>query len=399
MLRKYVNNSIDRILCRQVISPVEVLGRYLAIHYMHQWYDTEDFSTTRRFSTQEAVPYIRRDWQKIVWREDQGKYISDIIRNFRRVDDASKQISHMADLIERFPELLKMACDPSPTPRANWRHVSNGLKARAARVLRTEIYYPHYLFRYDFHPIVPSDDSLALFVKGLTKILPLLPIELAQSVCHGLRYSKDQPLETQRSDETSNELLREFGSMGLKESSLSELCSNFSPGIDSTKLLQDIQTAVEGMAFVYTLPDRVSEMKSRVLKTRWTPWSPDPFRSTFIATDPDQPRAGKHTQSISSTHAPVFLSPPAAHLDVLSPVKHDSECLRLYTESYRAWYPKEEFQWLEAYCRTVRSLEQIEHGGNINYERALDRQAEVDKRIQRKRGHDELKTRKDDQET
>lgn len=381
LLRKYVDNSIDRILCRQVISPVGVLGKYLATHYMHQWYDTDNFSTTRHFSTQEATSHVIRDWRKIVWREDPTKYMSDNVRNFRRVDGASEQISHMADLIEKYPELLRMACDPSPMPRANWKHVSNGLKARAARALRSRRYYPSYLFHYDFLPIVPSDDSLALFVTGLTKILHLLPIEVVQSVCHGLGYTVGRPLETQNSDETSNKLLREFSSMRLKESSLSELCSNLGKGLDSKKLLQDIQTAVEGMAFVHTLPDRASGMKSHVLRTRWTPWSPDPFRSTLVATDPDQLREGKSTQSISSTHAPVFLSPPAAHLDVLSPVKHDSECLHLYTETYRAWYPKEEFEWLEAYCRTVRSLEQIEHGGNINYQRALDRQAEVDKRI------------------
>lgn len=182
--------------------------------------------------------------------------------------NASEQISGMAGLVETYPELLKMACDPSPLPRANWKHVVGALKSKASCILRSREYHPAYTFRYDLHPIVPTDDSLAFFLAGMTKILHALPRWLAQPVGCDLNHDADQPLKSDNSNSDGNALIQDLNTLQLSETSVSELLSGANEGRYSNSVLKDIETAVEGMAFVYTMPDVTTGIKPRVLRTR-----------------------------------------------------------------------------------------------------------------------------------
>ena len=340
--------------------------------------------------SQRELRYLSSEGKPDVpWQSSEGyaKYMKDLAkRRWGLLMSVSKQLSRMADLVETYPELLKMACDPLPVPRANWKHVVGGLRARASRVDPSKEGHLDcaYLFRYDLFQFVPSDESLKLFVAGIVKMLQGLPAEFLQVLGCGLHRGASQTTTYDNDDNRSYPLVQNFSFMGLSDTPFSKICLEADGNLDPIIVLNDMRTAVEGMAFVHTLADKYTDIKPRVLRTRWTPWSTDPFRAKSLIAESAQQTTLSTESSSRKKHTPVFMRPPAPHLDILSPEKLDKKCLRFYTLRSLCLHSPDEFEWIEAFCRTVRFLERLEHGGNFAYRRALDRQAQLDAEKQRK---------------
>lgn len=276
-----------------------------------------------------------------------------------------EQLSSMADLIEEYPEILKKASDPHPEPRPNWKHTVKYLRNLASKSNRDERQFGTWpyqkpdacpaFFRSHVFPLVPSDKSLTIFVIGVTKLLPFLPTWFAGIM--------DPSIRNDHTYYPSHAV----SSLRLFRSNFAELCFRVDKSLYPYSVLKDIETAVVGMALVHTLPDTSTGSLPVVLRTKWTPWSAEPYRTSLKASPLEQ--------------KPLFVSPPLPHLDALPSEKLDKRCIRFYMPTVRDLHSPREFEWLEAFCSTVRFFERMEHGRNLGYENALEQQRQIDLRI------------------
>ncbi len=373
-LQIYLAQAIQRILTDEEIIYHECLkhsGRrrrldlrdYLKMHYLQDWdTPTTDQVTFSNSRLNEAPEGARNQTPPSYFQHMEESTV--LVRH--------KQLVAMANLIRKYPEILKRAYDPHPEPRPNSKHTVNYLKGLASEFdkdIRKRYKWTPYVkanvcpsfFRSDIFPLVPSDKSLALFVTGVINLLPVLPRWLAEIVSP----SVDGDL-TQHLPQTSS-------SVRLFATPFAKVCLRVDESLYPYNILKDIKTAVEGMALVHILPGEHIEYKPRVLRTRWTPWSADPYRQSL------------DRNASQLEQKPVFLSPPLPHLDVLPPGKLDKQCIRFYMPTVHELHSLKEFEWLEAFCRTIRFLEKMEHGGNPGYERALEQQRQIDLRIRENR--------------
>ena len=372
----YLVKAIERILTsptgraysnvagQDVEAGTRDLQRYLKVQCQQDWSpQTSDTASS-------SIAHLKG---ALVWTETRYKPIR--IRRFEPICALrAQQMACMAELVEEYPELLKKSSDPSPEPRLNWKHLVNSLKRNA---LRPSLYaqgkiHQHgvdqgcfhgaQFFSDDIFPLVPSDKSLALFVVGISKILPFLPRELAEIVA------------PDRSSESKKDSTQNSSSVRLFATPFSKLCLRVDEGVYPPNVLKDIRTAVNGMAFVHTKPDSDTGIKPRVLRTRWTPWSTEPCRGRYPTSEPLDQAASPFDSFQFLGHRPIFLSPLYPHLDILPPSKLDKRCIRFYTRTYRTLYPHQEIEWLKGFCRTVKFLEKVmDYAVNPAYQQATVR--------------------------
>ena len=367
-IRIYLIRAIESILtrpgttaCPDVVGPQKGFQELTAGN-VHRYLEAQCQNPERSDKAFSSVVYLER-----ILRRTGTENKPYWFRQFERPIFAlrAEQMACMADLVEEYPELLKEASDYSSEPRPNWKHLVSNLRARAYRptkCTRMEKYsHPNvhecshgaYLFRYDLFPLVPSDKSLALFVLGMTKILPALPAELVEVM--GPYLCRDSNRPSLPTDDPSHK----SSSVRQVNEPFAKLCLSTDKGLYPPNMLKDIKIAVEGIAFVHTLPDGDTGIKPTILRTRWTPWSAEPFRGQYpIIESLDQ-----ETSTLESfkfvDHYPVFMSPPCPHLDRLPPDKLDKRCERFYMPNYWNLHSLREFEWLGAFCRTVRFLEKV----------------------------------------
>ena len=380
-LQIYANKALRRLLTDQKIAcencpgnldpSMENLRDCLRLDYSQDW--DAQIKDTMNFS---------RAQLKEIFESARGK---DILFYFKPPKKSLKmlrkeQFALMADLIETYPEILKRASDPQPNPSPNWRHVMKLLTNHSSRVQnhlpRRWTTYSHpasqgpFLFRFDMLPIVPSDKSLALFVAGVAKVLPLLPKELAEIIAP--EVLKDVPCRPELVPNASS-------STRLFATPFARFCLEIDNSLYPPTILQDIKTAVKGMAYVYLSPHgAATEPQPKVLRTRWTPWSAERYRTALPLPHPLDSKEPSSNPSHLMTQNPVFLSLPYDHLDILPPVKLDKYNIRFYIPTSREVYPLKEFEWLTTFCRMVRFFERMEQGCNPSYDEALKQQARFD---------------------
>ncbi|KAI4198465.1 MAG: hypothetical protein LQ350_005260 [Teloschistes chrysophthalmus] len=177
----------------------------------------------------------RRDWFWLMAKPYSYQALChrwELTADAQRIINQSRaaQLHKMAEIINRYSDLVKGFTDPSQQPRWNVQHTVSKLHQVAEQTSKEQWLNRAQKFRYfKYHrvPLVPFDWCLRLFIR---------------EVC-----ASPQAQELR-----------------------------FPPNIDA-----DIKTAIDGMAFVYTTtePDVRDPPPSKVIRTKFTPWSaPDWLR-------------------------------------------------------------------------------------------------------------------------
>ena len=119
-------------------------------------------------------------------------------------------------------------------------------------------------------------------------------------------------------------------------------------------IIQDINTAIADIAYVYTMPDRdLNDKAPKVFRTKFTPWSAAPFNRPFPGISaPDCDPESLYVE-------PVFMSPPLPHHELADATKIETSALHRYLFPLREvqTYYEKDFNWLEAYLRAVGYME------------------------------------------
>ena len=203
----------------------------------------------------------------------------------------SVQLLKMADLLIQFPTMLKKASDPSQIRRRNNNHVALRLRKEAYNVLHdqplTLHYRPREWFMFDHFALVPFDSCLELFVHMLDK------------------YPLDGGV------------------------------SNIYP----ISIVRDIHTAIEGLAYVYTLSDLWTGKKPEILRTKHTPYSATPFNS------------------YSGDYVSIFTSPPHQHFYRLEPWRMGQEISGDKNKYRLQPHHEKEIIWLGAFLRACAYMQ------------------------------------------
>ena len=135
------------------------------------------------------------------------------------------QLHRMAELFKTFPTMLKRASDSSKISPWSPSHNISVVRREASTVLNDRqssiCFIIRQLFKFEHFPLVPVDSCLRLFIKVLDKLA--LP----------------------RGDS----------------------------GVYALAVMQDIQTAIEGLAYVFTLPDPVTRKEPKIFRTKYNPYS------------------------------------------------------------------------------------------------------------------------------
>ena len=204
----------------------------------------------------------------------------------------SKQLLRMADMIEKHPEMLKLASDPSQEPRRNIHHVVMGLRHRAKKALNVRFLSDDakgsaYL-KYEHFGLVPFD-------KDLEKLIQIIG---------------SQPyLETLEDDPTGT----------VRVVTVPFFNHRFE--IDN----DDIECVLDGLSSVYPKP-LFRTYQNRIKRVAYT----GPF----------------------SCGKPVFLCPPVPHDKLFNPDKksYDSR------DTLVLPHDEKEFEWLEAFLKSCDYL-------------------------------------------
>ena len=343
----------------------------------------------------------------------------------RRSNNARKsaQIAKTANIFESFPTSMKKTSDPSPLARPNSNHIVSNLRSYSDVFARRDEYPKkrprtsgNHLFRFDLFPIVPVDAWLRLFVDTLKRH----PLPSHQIIKHAYPASSEfSEVSAEYPEQNENPeayLSQAVQSLSITSTSCIEVQPtavkklNYPPHI-----IENIEIAIAGMAYVYTLPDKSTGWHPKVLRTKYTPWSADPFRKPFPtkktntsdATQTEQPAAkspwadfpsnkppprptltprkkGKMKQQeprgggltprpvktlqyplpTNQHQEPIFMAPPYRHFKTAEArVKVDDGDVKYYYDTgiERTHRHEMEFEWLEAFlnaCDFMRGINQ-----------------------------------------
>ncbi len=321
-----------------------------------------------------------------------------------------KQVMKTIDIYQRWSSCVKKASDPAQERahsnpqhlKSVLRHYATTLCVRPTKKKKRARWAGDHLFRHGLLPLVPFDASLRLFIRTLWKY-PFLNAHIT-----GARG--DNPLF-----DAFN--LLDINSKDVEIDDAAKLYTVYPPHI-----VKDIHTAIKGMAYVYTLPDVKTGHRATVLRTKYTPWSAEPFRmpeprtyylsraalvvknrpslhkkapspwAAFPSNEPPElllgtktPRNEQHTRKKStcpsrhtsepqevlvpsltptiwdfSGEQPIFLSPPYPHLVDVNPRKIHASAVSSRAVTLRNQYHEKEFEWLEAYLRACRFMEGLD---------------------------------------
>ena len=361
---------------------------------------------------------ISQDWHENTLESMQGFWEQRKTRHQGSNAYRSTQIARIADIFESFPANMKKTSDPSLVARPNSDHIISTLRSYSNVFARKKFRSGRYsrisgnhLFRFDLFPIVPIDAWLRLFVDTLNKH----PLPSNHSTEHADPASSntfeslaDLPVEK---EDTEAQLMRALKPLSITSTSCAEaqLLALEQPAYPPY-IMKCIKTAIAGMAYVYTLPAKSTKRYPKVLRTKYTPWSADPFRKPFDAaasltrnetptndsnptdqptTSPwadfpsnkprprepglksiqtrkmkpreaaqvPTPRAPKILPFPLPTNAhqePVFMAPPYRHFETMEArVKVDFEDVKYYYDAGTAHthHHEMEFEWLEAFLK------------------------------------------------
>lgn len=342
----------------------------------------------------------------------------------RRSNNARKsaQIAKTANIFESFPASMKKMSDPSPLARPNSNHIVSSLRSYS-NVFAMKDKYPNkrprtsgnHLFRFDLFPVVPIDAWLRLFVDTLEKHpLPSHQIiEHAYPVTsHCFEVLAESP---EQNEDTEAHLFQAVQSLSITDTSCVEAQPTAVRQLSyPPDIIENIETAIAGMAYVYTLPDKSRGWYPKVLRTKYTPWSADPFRKPFltnetntcdaIQTEQQQPakspwsdfpsnkappvptltpgkkgkmkrqeargeltsRPAKTLQYPLPTNQheePIFMAPPYRHFKTAEArVKVDDADVKYYYDTgiEHTHRHEKEFEWLKAFLNACESMRGIE---------------------------------------
>lgn len=365
---------------------------------------------------------ISQDWHRNTLEDMQQFW--ERKQDGRRSNNARKsaQIDQTADIFECFPAGMKKTSDPSPLARPNSNHIVSNLRSYSNVFARKDKYPKirpwrsgNHLFQFDIFPIVPVDAWLRLFVDTLKKH----PLPSHQIIKHADPASSDllegSAASPEQIEDPEAHLSQAVQSLSITSTSCVEaqptavMQLSYPPHI-----VKNIETAIAGMAYVYTLPDKSTGWHPKVLRTKYTPWSADPFRKPFPtnetntsdAIQTEQPAAKSPWADFPSNEAPpkptltprkkgkmkrqearggltprpakilpyplptnqhqepIFMAPPYRHFKTAeSKVKVDVEDVKYYYDTgiEHTHRHEKEFEWLEAFlnaCDFMRGLEE-----------------------------------------
>ena len=353
------------------------------------------------------------DMQEFWERKQEGRWSN----NARK----SAQIAKTANIFESFPAGMKKTSDPSPLARPNSNHIVSKLRSYS-KVFTRKDRCPesrprgsgHHLFRFDLFPIVPVDAWLRLFVDTLKRH----PIPSHQIIKHAnpaisnlFEVLAESP---ERNEDPEAHLSQAMQSLSITSTSCVEAQPTAVRELDyPPRIIRNIETAIAGMAYVYTLPDKSTGWHPKVLRTKYTPWSADPFRKPFHTNETNASDAIQTEQSAKSPWAdfpsnkapprptltprkkgkmkrqeacggltprpvktlpyplptnqhqePIFMAPPYRHFETVEAgVKVDVGDLKYYYDIgiEHTHRHEKEFEWLEAFlnaCDFMRGLEE-----------------------------------------
>lgn len=284
------------------------------------------------------------------------------------------QLVRMADLLRKYPTMLKNLTGSSQKKRPETEDTVSSLKSLAEVVRRDKCFessvsFDTY-FRYHLLPIVPFDAYLRLFVQTLNQ-QPLCPSKW-------LQYSAD------------------IAALSWTEATQSPYPEN---------IFNDVKIVVAGLAYVYTIPQPGSGVSSpQVLRTKFTPYSDVLFQRRYVSEGDTRPRlltyftttpagyvhwqpksqdfaAGnfpdwaipyKNQRVLSSEVSwvesarpedcwdprhehPVFTRPPGENIGKLLVHKVENRALPDWKKLLP--YHEKELEWLEAFLRVVTFME------------------------------------------
>ena len=182
------------------------------------------------------------------------------------------QLLRMAALMERHPTLLKESTNSLQHPCEGTQrltakaHTSAFLCFRYARGdYKTLCYIRQNSFKYDHFPLVPFDHLLGLFIKKVAAMKDTFPIHLRKLVEVGYKRRSDIVHLTRKAAQTFTN------------------CCRRQPENASLGFYGDVATVIKGLAYVYINHNPVpgfspSPVDSRVLRTKFTPWSAPPYQ-------------------------------------------------------------------------------------------------------------------------
>jgi hypothetical protein len=189
--------------------------------------DTERQLSILRIHTTKPYPGLLADLR------ERWEWTKEAKRNQNRAKH--QELTLVADLMATYPDqlIVKKSTDPAQAARQNLKHIEFGFRKRATRTLQNRQIKPLYLpKRCDYRPgvdnieLIPYDRHLRFFLDVL----------------------KEHPVgnEAAKKDELE------------KAMSTVAIASNFATGTQNHKypstILTDIQTVLDGLAFVYTGP-------------------------------------------------------------------------------------------------------------------------------------------------
>ena len=362
---------------------------------------------------------ISRDWHQNTL-ENMQKFWEQK-QEGRRSDNARKsaQLAQIANIFECFPASMKKTSDPSPLARPNSNHIVSNLRSYSnvfAKKDRCPKKRPlgsgNHLFRFDLFPVVPADAWLRLFVDTLRRH----PIPSQQVIKHADPASSDfsqvMAESPENSEDTESHLSQAVQSLSITSTSCVEEQTTADRQLSyPPHIIENIETAITGMAYVYTLrdPAKSKAWYPKVLRTKYTPWSADPFRKPYTnntnandAIQTEQPKKtpwadfpsneappltsrkkGKmkrqearsdvtprpvktvpHPLPTNERQEPIFMAPPYRHFKTMEArVKVDVEDVKYYYDTgiEHTHRHEKEFEWLEAFlnaCDFMRGFKE-----------------------------------------
>ncbi|KAK2800963.1 hypothetical protein FQN50_007938 [Emmonsiellopsis sp. PD_5] len=313
------------------------------------------------------------------------------------------QLRRMADIFEKYPDLVRFARDPRwtlPPGGGNVGHTVARLRLEAVKIMRDHPLRPRHttralrstsLFWPNTVQVVPVEGCLRMFVNGVEKFPPA-PGEI-KAACKGLKKEdEDDDMQNVLSSLKLNDGERGDVVHAHSESPTSSPSISHHPDTATGSryheypgpILRDLYTAIKGLKYVYlpealkTIPETISQPTATATATpgpcdplphrcghsscvrKPTPQLPQPAPQPFKI--PRIPRTHNTPYSASpsnhkpgiATKRPCFVVPDRLNELTSHPSR---EVTRELVAIRGTPHDEREFDWLEAFLRCCRYLE------------------------------------------